>query len=145
MSHEVFIDGKRYVPESKEPGPWGDLPPGYLSPHFREAEFTCNHCGSLGGHTVPAELLHVLEDVRSHFGDSPVTITSGYRCKTHNDNVGSTDKSQHRKCTAADIQLRDATPRSVHVYLTQSYPDKYGIGRYDSFTHVDVRLVKARW
>ena len=146
MTHEVFIDGKRYVPEGQSGGssPWGDLPSGYLSPHFREAEFTCNHCGSLEGREIPLELLQVLEAVRKYF-NSPVTVTSGYRCKVHNTNVGSTEASQHRKGTAADIQVREASPRQVYDYLTLIYPDKYGIGRYDSFTHIDVRPEKARW
>jgi hypothetical protein len=141
---KVLIDGVEYIPIHECDKPEG-LPPGYLSPHFKEAEFTCNHCGSLEGHIVPQELLHVLEDLRHHFGDGPVTITSGYRCKTHNTNVGSSEKSQHRKATAADVQLRNASPVEVHRYLTQSYPNKYGIGRYDSFTHIDVRPEKARW
>ena len=25
------------------------------------------------------------------------------------------------------------------------YPDKYGIGMYSSFTHIDTRRTKARW
>lgn len=129
--------------------PQTELPPGYLSPHFRASEFTCNHCNSMEGHEVPQELLAMLEDVRTHFGANPVTINSGYRCKTHNDNVGSSDGSWHRYHTvgegAADIVVRDVSPSSVHSYLTNKYPYRCGIGRYDSFTHLDNDVDKRRW
>jgi len=75
--------------------------PKYLSDNFGRDEFTCNHCGKLGPNGIACELLAVLEDVRAHFG-APVVVNSGYRCKTHNTNVGSTEKSQHRVVTAAD-------------------------------------------
>ena len=138
---EVLIDGIRYVPETLEQ----DLPEGYLSLHFRAVEFACNHCGEEAPNGIPQELLDVLEDVRSHFGDKPVTVNSGYRCQTHNTNVGSTESSQHRVGTAADIVVRDVAPNTVHNYLVNKYPNQYGTGRYDSFTHIDVRGTKARW
>ena len=140
MTLKVFIDDKQYVPKSRE-----RLAPGYLSPHFRESEFACNHCGDLGANGIDKELLMVLERLRKDLGDNPVTITSGYRCSTHNSNVGSTENSQHRKGTAADIQVKNVAPNTVHAYLVGKYPDKYGIGRYSSFTHIDVRDYKARW
>lgn len=34
---------------------------------------------------------------------TPLIVTSGYRCKVLNDAVGSTDKSQHLLCEAADF------------------------------------------
>ncbi len=36
---------------------------------------------------------------------APMKITSGYRCKPLNDLVGSSDRSQHLKGEAADVQL----------------------------------------
>ena len=125
-----------------------ELPDGYLSPHFRESEFTCNHCNSLEGHEIPQELLAVLEDVRAHF-NAPVTINSGYRCKTHNTNVGSSEGSWHRYHTqgegAADIVVPGVSASTVHAYLVAKYPNRCGIGRYFSFTHLDNDADKRRW
>ena len=152
MSYEVLVDDVRYVP-APDSSQWDETYPAkppqekvYLSPHFRESEFACNHCGAIGSNGIDQELLVVLERLRSDLGNNPVTITSGYRCKTHNDNVGSNDSSQHRKGTAADIQVKNVTPNNVHAYLSGKYPTKYGLGRYDSFTHIDVREDgPARW
>jgi len=145
MSIEVVWDGVvgTWTPSEPEQAP--DLPEGYLSPHFREAEFCCNHCGSLEGHEVPEELLRVLELCRAHFSSAPITINSGYRCSIHNANVGSNEASQHRRATAADIAVKDVAPAKVYDYLITSYPGAYGIGSYPSFTHIDVRSDKARW
>lgn len=121
-------------------------PEDYLSPHFRESEFTCNHCNSLDGLTVPQALLAVLEDVRTYFGNAPVTINSGYRCKMHNTNVGGATNSRHMHADAADITVAHTSPNDVMNYLDAKYPDKYGVGNYGSFTHIDVRPGgPARW
>lgn len=114
-----------------------------LSKHFNEYEFEC-HCGKCELIKPPAELLRVLEDVRSHFG-RPVTIMSGFRCKKHNRNVGGAKGSKHKKGIAGDIIVSGTSPKKVHSYLVNKYPTKYGIGRYGYFTHVDVRAKKARW
>lgn len=123
-----------------------DDPNRYLSPHFKAKEFACRcGCGfGPGDGDVDAELLVVLEETREHF-DAPITINSGCRCLSHNRNVGSTDKSQHVKGTAADIRVSGVAPSVVHGHLTEFYPDEYGIGGYSSFTHIDVRDHKARW
>lgn len=90
------------------------------------------------------ELLEVLEDVRSHFGDLPVVVNSGYRCPTHNKNVGGAKKSQHLLGTAADIVVKGVRPSDVYRYL-DPYHDG-GLGRYGTFTHIDVRgSGRARW
>ena len=146
---EIIIDGVSGVWTADSEELVSGLPEGYLSPNFRESEFTCNHCNSMEGHTVPQELLMMLEDVRAHFGGKPVTITSGYRCKIHNDNCGSSEGSWHRYHTpeegAADLQVKDVTPSQVYNYLVTTYPDRCGVGRYDSFTHLDNDTDKRRW
>jgi uncharacterized protein YcbK (DUF882 family) len=119
--------------------------PGYLSEHFREAEFDCNHCGKYG-ENIAHELIEVLEDVRHRFG--PVVVNSGVRCKQHNSNVGGASNSRHltNNADAADIVCPDASVKQVREYLLQKYHDKYGIGTYSSFVHIDTRPGgPARW
>ena len=118
-----------------------------LSSHFNSAEFACN-CGCGYGTNpgdVSDELLIVLEDLRAHYGGQPVVLNSGCRCKKHNAAVGGASSSQHLLGTAADLNISRQSPRAVANYLESRYPDKYGVGRYASFTHVDVRRNKARW
>lgn len=113
-----------------------------ISKYFKRREFACK-CGC-GQDTVDAELLKILEDVREHFG-RPVIINSANRCPTHNKRVGGASKSVHLTGKAADIRVKDVAPDIVHAYLTSKYAGKYGIGKYNTFTHVDSRSTPARW
>lgn len=115
---------------------------GDLSRHFNRNEFSCK-CGC-GKDTIDFELVMVLEHIRSHF-NTPVYINSGARCVTHNKLIGGSRNSQHVKCKAADIAVKNHSPAEVYDFLESEYPDKYGLGLYDGFVHVDVRRGKARW
>lgn len=129
--------GTTYPTETKD---------GYVSEHFRAAEFACNHCGKLhpSGVMPPKDLLDILEGVRAHFG-VPVAVNSGYRCPTHNKNVGGATSSRHMDGDASDIMLSGVDPRLVYEYLDGVVGNLGGVGKYNTFTHVDVRGHKARW
>ena len=111
--------------------------------HFKVQEFAQKDykCDKI---LIDSELVKVLEDVRTHF-TKPVTITSGYRTPEYNKKVGGVKNSQHTKGTAADIKVKMVQASEVQNYLNRKYPDKYGIGSYKNFTHIDVREKKARW
>ncbi|EIY5008381.1 serine/threonine protein kinase [Klebsiella michiganensis] len=113
-----------------------------LSPHFARREFACR-CGC-GAADVSPELVTVLELVREHFA-APVVVVSGRRCATHNSKVGGARNSQHLAGTAADIKVNGMVPADVATWLEANYPQRYGIGRYATFTHIDVRPSPARW
>ena len=109
--------------------------------HFKEKEFACKCCGV----TKPSsELMAVLQLVRLHF-NKPVSITSSYRCPKHNEWVGGVIDSKHLLGIAADIQVRDTEPMEVYHLLDSIFPNQYGLGCYETFTHIDVRPTKARW
>lgn len=116
---------------------------GDLSYHFSRKEFECKG-GECEFSTVDAELILVLESVRARF-NVPVFITSGVRCPDYNKKVGGSPNSMHLQGKAADIVVKGVDPQEVYDYLDRSYPDRYGIGNYDDFTHVDVRGNKARF
>jgi len=113
-----------------------------LSAHFNRKEFECS-CGC-GFATVDVELLKVLEEVREHFGKS-TTVNSAARCDLHNEAVGGATGSKHKLGIAADITVSGVSPSDVYDYLDGAYPLEYGLGSYNTFTHVDVRNTKARW
>ncbi|WP_311750730.1 D-Ala-D-Ala carboxypeptidase family metallohydrolase [Proteus columbae] len=113
-----------------------------LNQYFKKKEFACK-CGC-GQSDISDELLAVLTDVREHFGKY-VIINSGNRCHAHNKRVGGSKNSTHLKGIASDIVVKGVNPSEVHKYLTEKYPDSYGIGKYPNFTHIDVRDYKARW
>jgi uncharacterized protein YcbK (DUF882 family) len=110
--------------------------------YFKREEFACK-CGC-GFATVDVELLAVLEDLRVYFG-KPVTITSACRCINHNHAVGGKPNSKHREGIAADVVVQDIDASIIYNYLDEQYVASKGIGKYTTFTHIDVRSVKARW
>lgn len=113
---------------------------GSLSEHFREEEFACR-CGC-GEKDVSPDLVLLLEAVREHF-NAPIHVLSGRRCESHNRAVGGAKHSQHLLGTAADIVIRGVSPDDVFAYLDPIH--RGGLGKYSSFTHLDVRGSKARW
>ncbi len=113
-----------------------------LSAHFNRSEFECS-CGC-GFSTVDVALLRVLEEVREHFGKS-TTINSAARCASHNEAIGGAAGSKHKLGIAADIVVSGVSPSEVYDYIDSEYPNYYGLGSYETFTHVDVREGKARW
>lgn len=114
-----------------------------ISKHFKVKEFAQKdfRCDKV---IVDTELIDVLEDIRAHF-NKPVIITSGYRTQEYNTKIGGVKNSQHTKGTAADIKVSEIPASLVQKYLKDKYPDKYGIGSYSTFTHIDIRAKKARW
>jgi uncharacterized protein YcbK (DUF882 family) len=116
---------------------------GDISAHFNRSEFACQ-CGC-GFDTVDIELSEALEVVRQYFM-APVTITSGCRCAEHNQKIGGSPKSKHVEGRAADFKVQGHAPQEVHDFLTRVYKDKFGIGLYRSWVHLDTRSGdKARW
>lgn len=110
--------------------------------HFSRSEFACK-CGC-GFDTVDTETIDVLDDLREAF-EQPAHINSGCRCPAHNKSEGGTDKSQHVLGRAADVVVNNVNPLTVYAYLDSKYKNKYGIGSYSGFTHIDTRSYKARW
>lgn len=89
-----------------------------------------------------------LEIIRAHF-NAPVIINSGYRNLEYNRNIGSKDTSQHVKGTAADIVIKDVSPDEVadalEFLINNGMLKEGGVGRYNTFTHYDIRGTRARW
>ena len=111
--------------------------------YFGRDELECQ-CGC-GFTTVDYELALVLDDVREYFG-KPTTINSGCRCEKHNKAEGGSSNSQHLYGKAADIVVRGVEAGEVYAYLVGKYPGRYGIGKYNGRTHIDVRSGgPARW
>ena len=114
-----------------------------LSEYFHRREFQCQ-CGC-GFDTVDTELLKLCNIVRELNGE-PVIVSSGCRCKEHNEAVGGSEHSQHLLGKAADLMVND--PKAIADKLDYMFPAVYGIGIYLKGTkriHVDCRNVRARW
>ena len=114
-----------------------------ITEHFRVYEFTCSDGSDVV--FVSQALVEILENIRVHFG-AAVTVTSGYRTVSYNATVENSSKtSQHCNGLAADIKVAGVNPAAVADYAEQLLGDHGGVGRYGTFTHVDVRADKSRW
>lgn len=108
-----------------------------LSDNFSFDEFACHHCGHC---KIDMRLIELLEQLRKNIGGYPLHINSGYRCPTHNANVGGVSDSQHCLGTAADIAVpRQLTFNEFQWYVQQLPFDGVGIYRQSNFIHVDIR------
>jgi uncharacterized protein YcbK (DUF882 family) len=113
-----------------------------LTKNLSRKEFACKcECGF---NTVDYELVLACQDLADHFEDV-IYINSGCRCESHNKSVGGSKNSQHVLGRAADVRLKHTPPDRVQEYLHSKYPNLYGIGSYENFTHIDTRSGKARW
>lgn len=118
-----------------------------LSTNFKSTEFDCHGSGCCTQTKVDDKLVQYLQQIRNHFG-KPVNISSGYRCETHNKNIGGATGSRHAKGQAADIYISGVTPAEIAKYAESI--GILGIGLYETdadghFVHVDTRETKSFW
>ena len=113
-----------------------------LTRNFKVREFKCQD--GTDPVFIDLGLVDILQQVRDHFGKA-VTITSAFRTASHNKKVGGATYSQHCYGEAADIKVSGVAASAVADYVETLMPNTGGIGRYPTFTHVDVRTTKSRW
>ena len=88
------------------------------------------------------DLLTKLEQLRYRLGGKAILINSGYRSPAHNKRVGGASQSQHLYGKAVDIVVRGGKPSVVYREADKLFN---GVGKYNTFTHVDTRSWKARF
>ncbi len=121
------------------------------STNFSLAEFKCRD-----GTDVPKkfrgtvqQLMNNLEVLRTELGNNSITINSGYRTPAYNKSIGGASRSRHMCGQAADIKVRNHTPKRVADTIEKLIKSRKmrqgGLGRYSSFVHYDVRGSRARW
>jgi uncharacterized protein YcbK (DUF882 family) len=88
-------------------------------------------------------LLDACAEVREHF-DVPVRINSGYRTNAHNADIGGASQSKHLLGMAADLDVDGVPPNEVAWFAADEL-EVGGLGRYGTFTHIDVFGYRRRW
>tara|TARA_R100001377_G_scaffold48728_2_gene28141 strand:- start:149 stop:604 length:456 start_codon:yes stop_codon:yes gene_type:complete len=97
------------------------------------------------------KLVDVLQWLRNEGEVASVLVNSWWRSPEYNEAIGGVANSMHLTLGASDIVKVGWTPRQVADLLESSpYKEQLGIGRYKTFTHVDVRGMigrpaPARW
>lgn len=113
--------------------------------YFKRSEFACT-CGC-GANEVKEELIGTLNVIREALG-VPVIVASGTRCEKRNAKAGGGADGGHMTGDAADIHASgkdaDAVWYTVRALWEQGrLPHLAGLGRYNTFTHVDIAPGKA--
>jgi uncharacterized protein YcbK (DUF882 family) len=89
-------------------------------------------------------VVRVADEARHRLGKA-VKINSAYRSPAYNRAISGASKSIHVLGGALDLS---GSPATLHRILTQMRAEglfRGGIGRYKTFTHVDVRGKNADW
>lgn len=118
-----------------------------ITANFSTSEFACHGRGCCTQTKINEELPKILQKIRDHF-NAPISVTSAYRCQTHNRNIGGATRSRHCAGDAADIVVKGVAPREVAKYAESI--GVLGIGLYETandgyFVHVDTRNYKSFW
>ena len=113
--------------------------------YFTREEFRCP-CGKCGGLPVEPDekMVRTVDAIRAKLG-KPITINSGVRCQSHNDELpGSAKNSNHIKGMAADLHCNTETPAELKAAAEAVMGKTGGIGLYKWGIHVDVGKY-SRW
>ena len=115
-----------------------------LTEHFNVQEFRCK-CGGTHDTKLDTALADKLEQLRAVLNCSKIVINSGYRCASHDRNVGGSGAGQHVNGCAADIVCYDKNNNKISskkVCCAAQDLNFGGIANIDSTytaTHIDTR------
>jgi len=104
--------------------------------HFLPEELSCRHCGQ---GTVKPSTLALLEKARVK-ADTPMNVTSGFRCAVHNAELVQQGKAEpnsaHLTGHAVDIAVHNSTERKLFLeaFLYAGF-NRIGIAK--TFLHLD--------
>lgn len=121
-----------------------------MTKNFNISEFQCK-CGCdmpydvIKNIKLLAENLQIVRDVLGE----PIRINSAYRCEAHNKSIGGVSNSQHILGKASDVVVSNLSTEEVYTALDRLMDGKFisqgGLGKYNTFTHYDIRGYEARW
>ena len=109
-----------------------------ITRNFKKKEFACACCGQ---DDIDQGFVEKLQELRMEYG-SPMKITSGVRCRTHNRAVAGSANSSHLISKAADIEMDNGILRHrfIRTVLAMGW-GRVGIGK--TFVHLDIDPDKA--
>lgn len=120
-----------------------------ITPHFNSTEFCCK-CGKEHEFEVNPTLVDKLEQLYAALNCSKIIVTSGFRCATHDKNVGGSGTGQHTLGNAADICCYGQDGQSISSKTVCCKAQDIGftgianITAAYQYTHVDVRT-NGKW
>lgn len=112
-----------------------------LSENFTSEEMACRHCQK---QKIDDKVIAMAQELRDYLG-KPMHVTSGYRCKVHNANIGGVNNSYHTKGMALDFVVRgdmeDMQEKCRKLWSKKTIL-RGGLGIYTgnkgTFIHIDI-------
>ena len=116
--------------------------PQLATENFHWSEFFSSDTGELILSPLTLHHITLLQELRERLG-TPLKVNSGYRTPQHNESIGGAARSMHLKF-ATDITPVKWEEGERGVVLTAIYHlakdiGFTGLGRYDTFIHLDCR------
>jgi len=127
-----------------------DNPTVRVSKNFTMSEWYSRSPDAPASHEIDDRLILVLQSIRDYY-DKPVRITSTFRTRQHNKDVGGVWDSMHTKGIAVDFYIKDHDSFENFRDSLKSFGQWYtnlrdmgiaGIGIYNTFVHIDTRNEK---
>lgn len=107
--------------------------------YFERSEFACK-CGEYcDGFPVEPnkQLVAAADRVREHFGSAAI-VSSGVRCKQHNENVNGVENSRHLFGKAMDFRVSGKTAQQTLAYV-QTLPEiRFAYAIDKKYVHMDI-------
>ena len=134
MLHKASMDSVMMF-SMKLSGPGLELAPGFKLAEFQSGD-------GLDQVLIHPLLITGLVALRDWAG-GPVTINSAFRSVWHNSKIGGAKKSKHLLGMAADVVVAGKSCDEVGAWGEGM--EWGGVGRYKTFTHLDVSGHGRRW
>lgn len=121
-----------------------------LTDNFYLDEFICKDESDISKDVLKniIELADNMQEIRDTIQAS-ITVNSGYRSPTYNKSIGGAKRSQHLLGMACDFTVKGYAPNEVaeivESLMIGGHVVNGGLGRYNNFTHYDIRSSVARW
>ncbi len=107
-----------------------------MAKYFTDTEFECKD--GCGLNNIDDRLVRALDRAREKAG-IPFFIESGTRCPEHNERVGGSQDSSHKKGLAADIRALNSIDRmTVIKALLDTGLNRIGLYHNKNIVHVDI-------
>jgi hypothetical protein len=105
--------------------------------YFKQSEFACK-CGC-GVSEMNETLIRVADRTREHFG-SPMIVSSGRRCASHNARIGGVSHSRHiaNPGKAMDFCVKGESSATVLAYVQKQPEIRYAYAIDGRYVHMDV-------
>lgn len=128
---EVYLqaDGRYHIPRGVDV---------QLSKNLWAHEVVCQGVGCCTESIINKRMVDTYQDIREEYGDAIEIATaggSGYRCDTHNREVGGASGSLHKFGCAFDMHCRDK-PKLLGIVERKITDGEIGV--YSTFLHVGV-------